>query len=289
MCKISIIILILFLILFNLYNKKKENFSNKIIKPNNWNNLGFNDKLIIYGKQLNKNYSIYADKLKLKIVIGKLKIHNLYFPKTLKILKRNDELNLDKLPQDCIIKSNCGSGDIIIIKNKKIQKMISRNKTINNYNEWFDKSIKPLNYKPLIEPHYKYIKSYIFVEEYLGNNVKDFKFFCIHGKVIFCQIDINRFSNHTQSLYDKKFNLLPYNRGYNSINLKIQKPEKYDMMVLISEKIATKIGFDFVRVDLYFINNKIYLGELTFVPGAANESLKIRPNKYDLEIGKLWY
>ena len=92
------------------------------LKPSNWEELGFNDKLIIYGKQLGKEHSEYADKYLLKEKVGKMNIPNLNFPKTLSILPPNVDLNLNELPNNCVIKSNCGSGDIIIIKNKKNSK-----------------------------------------------------------------------------------------------------------------------------------------------------------------------
>ena len=49
----------------------------------------------------------------------------------------------------------------------------------------------------------------------------------------------------------------------------------YMKMIEISEDIS-KI-FDFCRVDLYEINNKIYFGEITFVPGTTELSDSIRP------------
>ena len=110
-------------------NTINEKFTqNSFTKPTYWKNLGLNDKLIIYGKQLGKSHSIYADKYLLKKKIGKLNIKNLNFPKTIKVLPPNKELNLNELPNNCVIKSNCGQGDIIIIRNKSITKMISRGK-----------------------------------------------------------------------------------------------------------------------------------------------------------------
>ena len=55
-------------------------------------------------------------------------------------------------------------------------------------------------------------------------------------------------------------------------------------MIAISEILSKK--FDFVRVDLYEINNKIYFGEYTFAPGGTNKLFK--PIKYEYEIGKKW-
>ena len=120
----------------------------------------------------------------------------------------------------------------------------------------------------------------------MGDNIKDYKLFCIKGKFIFCQIDSDRFERHCQNLYDRNYNLLKFNRGYKTCKYKIEKPINYTKMIKISEDIS-KI-FDFCRVDLYEINNKIYFGEITFVPGAAELSDSIRPKKYNIKVGSEW-
>ena len=55
-------------------------------------------------------------------------------------------------------------------------------------------------------------------------------------------------------------------------------------MIEISEILSK--NFEFVRVDLYEINNKIYFGEFTFAPEGANSMFT--PIKYEYEIGKNW-
>ena len=289
------IYLLFLLVLYLIYLCKKEykieKYTNigdipEFKKPPNWSNLGFNDKLKIYGKKLGKEYSLYADKILVKDYIKNLNITDLYIPKVIKILDPKEDLNLDILPKNCIIKSNCGSGDIIIIKNRKIELMKARNESINDYKKWKNIVIKPLAWRPIVEPHYKYIKPQLFVEEYLGDNIKDYKLFCILGKFIFCQIDSDRYKNHCRNLYDKNYNLLKFSKGVKSCQFKIDKPINYMKMIEISEGISKK--FDFCRVDLYEINNKIYFGEITFVPGAAELSDSIRPKKYDMFIGSKW-
>ena len=87
--------------------------------------------------------------------------------------------------------------------------------------------------------------------------------------------------------FDQKASfLLKFNRGYKTCKYKIDKPLNYMKMIEISEEISKK--FDFCRIDLYEINNKIYFGEITFVPGAAELSDSIRPKKYDIMVGSKW-
>ena len=60
----------------------------------------------------------------------------------------------------------------------------------------------------------------------------------------------------------------------------------YMKMIEISEDISK--NFDFCRIDLYKIKNKIYFGKITFVLQATELSDSIRPNKYDMMIGSEW-
>jgi len=45
-------------------------------------------------------------------------------------------------------------------------------------------------------------------------------------------------------------------------------------------------GFDFMRVDLYNVNNKIYFGELTPYPGGV--SARFEPEDFDGFLGEKW-
>jgi hypothetical protein len=45
------------------------------------------------------------------------------------------------------------------------------------------------------------------------------------------------------------------------------KPKKLSKMIEIAENLSK--GFTFVRVDLYYSNDSIYFGELTFTPAAG--------------------
>jgi hypothetical protein len=45
-------------------------------------------------------------------------------------------------------------------------------------------------------------------------------------------------------------------------------------------------GFDFVRVDLFNVDGRIYFGELTFTPSAG--WIRFEPPEWNLRLGKLW-
>jgi hypothetical protein len=54
------------------------------------------------------------------------------------------------------------------------------------------------------------------------------------------------------------------------------------MLLGLGERLAEE--FQFVRVDLYSPQGRIYFGELTFTPGAG--VLQLRPDSVDYEWGR---
>ena len=286
---IGILIIILFINNFNLFNNKEyfnENLS--FSKPSNWDSLSFNQKLKIYSKKIqNPEYAYYTDKYEVKNYIKNLKIEDLHYAKVHKIIDLNETLiDLKDLPKDCVIKSNNGWNDIIIIKNNKIEKMIMRGKKlsndVNNYNTWRQKVIIPQKGK--YEDHYRYMKPVIFVEEYLGDKPNDYKFYCFHGEIKIIDIVSERFNNYRANTYDKDLNILPYSLFNKRTNLKIKIPNNFEKMKKIAEELARK--YEFARIDLYDINGKIYFGEITFTPFDCSHSFQ--PNKYDYLVGSYW-
>ena len=67
-------------------------------------------------------------------------------------------------------------------------------------------------------------------------------------------------------------------------NLNVPKPGLFDEMKKIAEELCQP--FQFVRVDLYQANGKVYFGELTFFPaGGAPDFV---PDQYDEIVGDMW-
>ena len=62
----------------------------------------------------------------------------------------------------------------------------------------------------------------------------------------------------------------------------IKKPHNWDEAIKIAEDLASP--FPFVRVDLYIINEKIYISEMTFTP--AKGKLTFKDDESDFIIGK---
>jgi hypothetical protein len=96
----------------------------------------------------------------------------------------------------------------------------------------------------------------------------DYKFFVMRGEVNLVQVDFDRFTSHKRNLYTPGWQRIP-------CGLKVPtgrnqpKPRNLARMLEIASVLGQE--FDFVRVDLYEIGNRIVVGELTHCPGSGWE------------------
>lgn len=247
------------------------------------NSLSFNEKL-----QLKKLYDrddilpVAADKIKSKQFVKDI-AGGLYIPKTIwqaATVDDFDDLSFATLPDNYVYKANHTSQTIEIIRNGK---HLSINKMKVLANSW----LKHDQASALGEWAYQNIPPKVFIEEYLdfnGAEPDDYKFFVYHGKVHFIQLDSDRFSNHKRNMFDKNWVDLGFDFSYERKKPIPEKPVFLESMIDIAEKIGEY--FDFIRVDLYWYNNKVTFGELTVYPGAGFEKF---PSQYwDNEFGKPW-
>lgn len=245
-------------------------FKDKFGKKINWNNpQNFNEKLhwliaIKYGKK----EAYYADKFSVREYIAKCGFKD-NLTKIYGVWTDVSKINLTLLPNKFVLKTNhgCGSDYYIVCKDKK---------TIN-----WEKEIKKLelslkiNYaKAHCEYHYKYIKPIIFAEELLEekglNCPLDYKLYSFHGKVKMILVCTDRDTGTKYNYYDKDWNYLDITKDEYKSNMHINKPENLNKLIEMAEIISKP--FDFARIDLYCINNKIYFSEITFSPSGGDES-----------------
>lgn len=113
--------------------------------------------------------------------------------------------------------------------------------------------------------------------------LKDYKFFCFHGKVKFFKVDIGRYVEHHANYYSIEGNLLPF--GEKAFepdpNYLIKLPDNLNKMISLAEKLSNNEPF--LRVDFYNVNGKIYFGELTFYP--ASGMGRWTASEADLKVG----
>ena len=230
----------------------------------------FNEKLqylkLYYHKHPNPLMTICSDKVAVRDYI-KEKIGEEYLIPCLGVWDNPDDIDFEKLPNQFALKVNWGSGQNIIVKDKST---LDIEKTKKQLSEW----MKPESnhYYDFFEPCYKNIQSKVIAEKYIeqiDGQVYDYKFMCFHGKPCWILACKDRGTKTVYENYDIDWNLfVPTPKS--SAQATIEKPKHFDKMIEIAEKLSKP--FPFVRVDFYEVSDKVYIGELTFVPNSGFNS-----------------
>ena len=133
------------------------------------------------------------------------------------------------------------------------------------------------------EFHYSFINRKIFVEEYIGKDLKNYKFLCYNGKPKYVYVSIKENDQKYRNFYDMNWNFLNFScLSQPHPTYKYIKPKFFELMKEYSMKLSK--NFKFVRVDLYELENEIRLGELTFIP--MNSFFYCKNKNDEIEIGK---
>lgn len=183
----------------------------------------------------------------------------------LKVYDNTRQINWDELPNRFVLKCNHGSGMNIIVKDKS---KLDKGAAISKLNKWMTDDFSMRNG---FEAHYHDIKHKIFAEEYKENKsdgLFDYKFWCFNGEPKFYTINDGNGHGRWMKFYDMNQNVLPFKRAdfTGEPNIKVPQPINFEQMIESAKKLAS--NFAFVRVDFYEVNGQIFLGELTFTPGA---------------------
>lgn len=183
------------------------------------------------------------------------------------------DFSIKNLPGSFIIKTNNGCGTCIPVRDKssvdekKIKKLLKK---------WLE---IPYGYSNS-QLHYLKIKRGILAEQLLENDktskaispnsLIDYKVWCLNGKAECVLIVYDRRGDYyCLDLYDTNWNRMKNNLNMNGHfefrDNMIPKPSCLLEMISIAEKLARP--FQEVRVDFYVLNDKPYIGELTFSTG----------------------
>lgn len=221
-----------------------------------------------------------ADKIELhKYCIDKIG-QDLCVP-ILKIYDSPNAINLSELPSRFVLKCNHGSGMNIIINDKT---KLNLDEAKSKLTKWLN-----LNYASTqMELHYGDITRRCYAETFMDNNGKDildYKFWCFNGEPNFFTINggnghgaINHYDMSKHYIGGMSRPDYPSNASAN-----YPFPKHFEQMVEYAKKLSK--DFKFVRVDFYEINDKIYLGELTFIPGAG--TVKYKDKAFETKVGDM--
>ena len=186
-----------------------------------------------------------------------------------------NEIDLDTLPKEFVLKSNHASGHVILCRDKskmdwpkeflKMEKWLMTNYFYTG-GEWVYKDIKPQ----------------IICEQMHPGEIRDYKIVCFDGKPQYLYVCVDRNAEIKITYLDLEFKQLPFKKAAPT-SPTLEKPKNFEKMIELAGILAK--DFPFVRVDLYDIEDKIYFGELTFCPGSGFNPFI--PEEWDWKIGKM--
>lgn len=225
-------------------------------------------------------YTTMVDKYAVKKYVADI-IGEEYIIPTLGVWNHFDEIDFDKLPNQFVLKCTHDSGGIVICKDKnKLDLKLAKKK--------MEKCLKRNYYWSSREWPYKDVKPRIIAEQYIEDNNKegfltDYKFFCFNGKMKCMYVSVN---SHTAKqkiqFFDRNYNLLPIRRDDYLVFDEIpKKPNHLDDMIKIAEQLSRNIPH--TRIDFYYIQNRIYFGEITFFTGSG--FIPFSEKKWDYKLG----
>jgi len=177
------------------------------------------------------------------------------------------DIDFNGLPNRFVLKTTHDSGGVVICKNKKDFKYDIAKAKLNT-------RLKCNWYNHTREWPYKDVKPRIIGEQFIGSDngdvPDDYKLHCFNGKVDNIMVCTERESGNPQYyFFDRNWNLLRYCKKDSNLsdNFTLPKPLKLDEMIEIAEKLSHNLIF--CRIDLYFVQNVVLFGEITFYPDSG--------------------
>lgn len=218
-----------------------------------------------------------ADKYKVRAYVEEKGLGNILVP-LIGHWDKPEDIDWDKLPDKFVLKCNHGCAYNILCNDKST---FDKEDAIKKMRKWMKEDFGAFN----IETHYSKIKPHITCEEFLGDCIIDYKFFCFNGepKYIYVSSDLIHDRQAQIGFFYLDGTKMPLIRDdYAPMGIE-ELPPFFEQM-----KEAAKVlcqDFPFVRVDFFLANDTYYFAELTFTPSGG--MMPFNPDKYDLEWGKL--
>lgn len=259
----------------------------------------YDNKLDYWGQIVNNSYIqdytrwILTDKYIAKQYAN---LNGFNVPETYQIVQYPHQFNFNTLPKNFVIKpiDLCDSAGVYLFKNNiniKTQEPLDKRKIINELfklrshvnSEYY---MTEHMYNGAI-PYTGYIAEELLLDE-TAQIPYDHKCYTFNGKIYFIAVTYNRriidgvqhFDSlwHTRDWIPIKYPMIKKGYKYGSI----PKPKNYDNLIKIIENLSSKLKRH-CRIDVYFINGKVYLGELTFFCGSF-----LHTKLCNLILGTLW-
>lgn len=223
--------------------------------------------------------SDYVDKYKVRDFV-KNTVGEKYLNKLYGVYNKVEDVDFNSLPNQFVLKCTNGSGAVLICKDKE---KLDRKQTCKEMKKWLADDFSKMKK----EPQYQNVVNRIIAEEYLEDEsgaLRDYKFYCYDGIPYYYGVFTDRYTDETVDMYDMSGKKLKgiLNGGVKNSNYVLPQGDNFPELIEVVKKLASP--FQFVRVDFYMVNGKLYFGELTFTDGAGSDPFY--PEYFDLEMAK---
>jgi hypothetical protein len=247
--------------------------------PNYRNPRTFNEKLgwiRLYDR--NPLYTRLADKVAVRDYVHERVGEGVLIP-CYGLWTKAAEIPFDTLPDRFVLKCNHESGFVIICRNReKLDERFARVQLATHLrmNYYYNAREWPyLNIKPRI------IAEKLLTDDQGGDPV-DYKFHCFGGMPQYIYAVKNRNGRFNYGYYSPGWELLPFSYPGLAITETFPCPSQLKQMLDIAASLSQ--GLYYCRVDLYEVQEKVYFGEITIIPGAG--LVVFSPDSYDLYWGE---
>lgn len=220
-----------------------------------------------------------------------------YLPELYAVTNEPSSLLRDALPREFVVKPTHASGAVVVVADfAPPDTALSRPDAT-----WAKAWVRPaaLDWGILTEigeewlSHryrheewaYRNVPARLLVEELLdGDGVPpDYKLFVFHGRVRMIDVHLDRFTDHSSSLYTTEWERLPVTFGHPA-GADVERPAALPELIEVAEALGAET--DFVRVDLYCPQGRVVCGELTNYPLAGRG--RFDPPDFDRQLGEWW-
>ena len=222
-------------------------------------------------------YHTLVDKVAVKQYVAE-RIGAQYVVPTLGVWESSDRIDWESLPDRFVLKCSHDSGSALICRDKSVFD-ISKAKRLDDF-------LAVDFYALAREWPYKGVPRRILAEEYLGDNIPDYKFFCFDGepRLMFVASDRNVAGSETRfDFYDMDFRHLDVRNGHPNSPEPMAKPACWEEMKDLARRLSA--GMPHVRVDFYEVDGKVYFGEYTFYHWGG--MVPFDPPCWDVTIGDM--
>jgi hypothetical protein len=200
--------------------------------------------------------------------------------------RRMEEVDFGALPSRFVMKASHGYSWTELVYDRASADLDDLRR---KGDEWLRRNF----YVAARERHYRGIEARILFEQFLmedGKPARDFKIHCFRRNGHLTQVvevHSNRFERHAINFFHPDWR--PANIAFGSAKNPnpprmpkgaIPRPGNLDDLLTAADKLSR--AFNYVRVDLYSVEGRVYFGEMTFTPGAG--LLRFKPP----EIERYW-